>query len=125
MTPRITPAIAAIIDQPGWAGTKDDVAQAVCCDQKTAWRVMTDMWLNGILYAKAWKRRKGGPVQVFARRINGEKDAPRPSARTKAEAQRERMRDPDVRERHLGATRIWRSNKKALSGEIRLGVWGL
>lgn len=125
MTPRVLPAIARIIDQPGWYGTKIDVAKAVCCHPKTAARVLSDLWLNNNLYVKAWMRSCGGPLPVFAKRTKGQQDAPRTRAKTPIEKKRARLADPEKRERINYQQKLYRMTKKVLSGEVRIGVWGL
>lgn len=119
MTPRIQPAIAKLFDTPNFKGTKREVGEAVHCDPKTAARYLCDMWMHRNIYICGWVREQGAPLPVYAKRTGYQQDAPKPPAKK------------DIPFLERGVDKIYAQRQarkrlnKVLSGEIRLGVWGL
>jgi hypothetical protein len=117
MKSAVMPRIAKMIDTPEFEGHKRLVAHKAHCDQKTAGRILCSMWMEGLIYIKGWQREHGSPIPIYRKRTNGEKDAPKP-----APLPQHANRDPV---KHAAVQRMDRIKKKALSGDVRLGVWGL
>jgi hypothetical protein len=117
--PKTMPRIVKLLEL-GMEGHKRFFANKVPCDQRTAQKILGHLWLEEIVYIKSWMREHGAPLPVYAIRDKRQQDAPRPAPFTATE--KKARRDP---EKVRGEQRIRRSNQKALSGEVRLGVWGL
>lgn len=119
MMSRIMPAIATLLDTAGFSGTKRDVAKAVFCDPKTAARVLMDLYIHRNVYIVSWVRERGGPLPIYAKRTDGQEDAPKPVAKQQLPFKQRGVE-------HIYARRRERAQlNKTLSGEPRLGLWGL
>ena len=119
-TSRIRPNLVSVLEQ-GCVLTKRTAATAGHCDERTAQRYLMDMHYHGIARVCGWEREHGSAIPKYIK-YDGKPDAKKPTKLTTTERRR---KDQEVRAKEAFNKRAKRSAEKALSGQVRIGFWGL
>lgn len=103
--------------------TKRDAAEIMKTHPKTAALHLAKMHAAGDIRICGWVRGKNGPPIPKYGPVNGRKDKEKIKTYTKAEKS-QRYRDKLGKKLYNAKHSAYRWTKKALRGDVKLGLWG-